>query len=176
MSVDTWVSVLLAIPLAIVANLLTPRLQKWLEARSVRNALERKDLLLRLKRAIMGRLEAELRLAQIFAQDIHALQLRLTVAVLKAILVGAVTASVTGVMLAYGALPDLVGSSYFAWLSRATALAGQLAALFGSLLVVQISRDAYRDYIRARDFENFRAATEAQIARLRLEIEAQNGA
>lgn len=33
MSVDLWISVALAIPLAIAANIVTPRVQHWLDAR-----------------------------------------------------------------------------------------------------------------------------------------------
>ena len=37
MGIDLWISIALAIPLAIVANLFTPKLQKWLDARLERS-------------------------------------------------------------------------------------------------------------------------------------------
>jgi len=170
-STDFWLSFALAIPLAIAANLLTPKLQLWLERRSSDKALKRKGQVLEERKKTAERLRSDFVRVSALHADRAELQLLLTVSVLKASMIGALTAAGAGVMFAYASVPRLLGSR-LETLAEITTIGGQLFSLFGSVLVFQICNRAFKDYTRVKEFQQFKEATEQELSSIEQELES----
>ncbi|WP_022947330.1 hypothetical protein [Methylohalobius crimeensis] len=102
MSIDLWISIALAIPLAIVANLFTPKLQKWLDSRLERSKkakIEKKEAARQLQ---LGELQKELLEVSKLHSDKADLNQLFLVSLIKVAMYGAI-----GTI--YGAIFPLMG-------------------------------------------------------------------
>ena len=161
MSVDLWVSIAVAIPLAIIANIATPKIQRWLDSRASLGK-ERKLENQKSKR------ENQLKLLKVEFSNITELvsnPAKLTnenfITLLKIALYGAFGTLYGGlfsVMDEFGHWEGVFGV--------AGRLGAQVTALFVSMLIFLIAIKALRVNNRVNKYEKYKMQTEKLIAEL----------
>ena len=90
MSIDLWVSIALAIPLAIVANLFTPKLQTWLDARLERSKKAKLEKKANSRKAQLESLKKELLEVTTYHNDKTELNQLFLVSLIKVAMYGAI--------------------------------------------------------------------------------------
>jgi hypothetical protein len=164
MKVDLWVTIILAIPLAIVANLLTPRFRLWLDKRSESTKKVRTERQIRSREERARRLKKQFEEVTSYHSDSAAFHSYLLMQLVRIALYGAIG----GI---YGGLFGMVGGftmwSWSGYLGSAAALASGMIALFTSLFIFQTSLITIRVNKRVAEYEAYK--TEAELALKALE-------
>jgi uncharacterized membrane protein YhiD involved in acid resistance len=161
LSIDLWISIAVAIPLAIVANLFTPKLQKWLDSRleqSKRAKLEKKQNA-RSEQLKMLRLELD-EVTNYHADKYELNQLFLT-SLIKVAMYGAL-ASVYGAIFPF--LGELSGWDGIGGVLGRTG--AQFTALAVSMLIFVTCARVMRLHKKVRDFESYEKSTNELIQEL----------
>ncbi|MDO8273593.1 MAG: hypothetical protein Q7U82_16990 [Gammaproteobacteria bacterium] len=161
MSIDLWISIALAIPLAIVANLATPKLQRWLDARlekSMRAKLEEKQ---KARTEQLKMLRVEMDEVTKYRSDGNALTQMYLISLIKVAMYGAI-----GTI--YGAIFPLFGQlSNWDGVGGLIGMAGaQVTALAVSMLIFATCARVMRIHKKVRDFESYSASTQGLIDEL----------
>lgn len=161
MSVDLWISVALAIPLAIAANIATPRVQRWLDARLSEGR----------KRKVAE--QSQKRQAQVVAlrkeydevAALHADPSKLTHHYLATLLWIAFYGAFGSI---YGALFAVFGEigGWEGLLGVAGRVGAQGTALLTAMLIFTKSVKAIRIARRCRDFDEYSARTQKLMREL----------
>ncbi|TVL30117.1 hypothetical protein [Shewanella algae] len=164
MSIDLWISIALAIPLAIVANLFTPKLQRWLDARLERSKkakIEKKQFSRKLQ---LERLRKEFSEVSKYKNDKSELNQFFLVSLIKVAMYGAI-----GTI--YGAIFPFMGE-----LTRWDGVGGvigrtgaQFTALAVSMLIFMTCIQTMRMHKKVRDFEEYEKNTKELIEQLEKE-------
>lgn len=164
MSVDLWVSVALAIPLAIVANLATPKLQKWLDERSSIGRERKSEKEQKKKLIQLAQLKAELK----GIEELISTPAILTNQNLNALLKIALY-SAFGTL--YGSMFTLLGEvGRWDGISGVLGRVGaQITALFVAMLVFYIAMKAIKTNNRVNNFEKYKEQTEKLIKNLEID-------
>lgn len=159
MKVDLWITILLAIPLAIVANLLTPRLKSWLDSKAekskrIKTQAELKD---RASRAQI--LRDKLEQVTKFHQDRGEHQSYILVQLLKIALYGALGGVYGGVLMMFQTFEIEI-------FYRISLIGGAAVGLVTSMLIFVTSMSAIRMGKNVRDYQSFKNEIENAIALL----------
>ncbi|KPN76178.1 hypothetical protein AEA42_15175 [Shewanella sp. Sh95] len=161
MSIDLWVSIALAIPLAIVANLFTPKLQRWLDARLERSKkakIEKKEAARRLQ---LDGLKKELSEVSKYHSDKTELNQLFLISLIKVAMYGAI-----GTI--YGAIFPFMGelTSWDGLGGIVGRTGAQITALAVSMLIFMTCAQTMRMHKKVRDFEEYEKNTKSLIAEL----------
>ena len=161
MSIDLWISVLLAIPLAIVANLLTPKIGRWFDSRLETTRHRKLEKTKRSRAAQLKHLTEELDSVRKFHTDRFRLSEHLLHVLLQIAGLGAL-ASV------YGGMFSFVGEigRWDGPLGIVGRTGGQVITLLTSLLIFQLALRAMKLRRRVRDFDKYEAETQRMIDEL----------
>lgn len=162
MSIDLWVSIALAIPLAIAANIFTPRVQKWLDTR-VSYVRERKAAeQLQKRQAQLASLEKELSEVEALTSD----KMNLTHHYLSALLKVAFLGSFASIYASIFTFVGEIGRWDGPWgiIGR---LGAQVTALFVATAIFLICYKAAKAASRAKNFAAYKEQTERFISELR---------
>ncbi len=162
MDINLWISVLLAIPLAIVANLFTPKVREWIDARAERRKEKKRKQTEEQKQAAIGRINKECDEIERFVGNRTIYREYLLEVVIRATLYGAISALYAGAVSVIAWSVDLGGIAQKLLFSVA-----QFATLFGSLLVFQVSWKGLKVINRVHDFEIFKEKCERQIQNIK---------
>lgn len=138
-----WVGILLAVPLAIISNLLTPKVQAWLAERGSTKLAKRHD-----------KLRADYSKVKQYKDDRTALNTFLITSVLEATFIGSAIGIVAGMIFGLNFLVGL-GGPFIAF--------GQFLAAAGAVAIVQVCLEAMRVSNRARGFAEYKARVESEL-------------
>ncbi|WP_027672559.1 hypothetical protein [Rheinheimera baltica] len=164
MSIDLWVSIALAIPLAIVANLFTPLLQKWLDSRLERSKkakIESKQIARKLQ---LEKLNKELIEVSKYHSDKNELNQLYLVSLIKIAMYGAIGAI-------YGSIFPFMGelSGWYGLGGLIGRTGAQVTAFAVSMLIFMTCSQTMRMHKKVRDFDEYEQSTKAIIAELEKE-------
>lgn len=162
MSIDLWISVALAIPLAIAANIFTPRVQKWLDTK-LSEGKERKAAEQSQKRkAQLALLEKELAEAEALQSDKSNLTHHYLDALLKVAFYGAFGSI-------YASLFSFIGEigRWDGLLGMVGRLGAQVTALFVAMIIFLTCFKAAKAARRAKVFPKYKQEMDRLIAELR---------
>lgn len=161
MSADLWISVALAIPLAIAANLVTPKAQRWLDERASKGK-ERKTAEGKKKRAEqLAILQKEMIEVEALSQDSAKQTNQNFVALLKVAALGAFASIYGGIFAVLGEVGRWDG-----FLGLIGRLGGQVIALMTGTLIFMTCSKALRMNRRVNEFEKYKKETDKLIAEL----------
>lgn len=167
MKIDFWISILVAIPLAIAANLLTPLARHWLDARAEKGRYRKREKTAKAREASRKRLEAEI--AEINNYHDNPIQLHslLLDSMLRCITYGAIgTAYLT---LGYATFNVFLSGSHSTEFIRTVRLvtlpALQLFVVIVNMVVFTIGMRAVRISRRVRNYDVWRQKMESEIGR-----------
>ena len=141
-----WLGLAAAIPLSILANLLTPRIQRALARRSEARAARR-----------AAQIQAELEEIERLTKEPGRLQTFLLESVLLITLLTSAVGVLAGV---FFTLSNLLG------ISGLFASMGQLVAVAGGVMVMKECIEVLRKSRRARDAEKFKTEVQAELREL----------
>lgn len=162
MTIDLWISVALAIPLAIIANIFTPRVQRWLDNRvsqvKQRKAAEQSQA----RKAQLVQLEKELAEAEALLSDKANLTHHYLDALLKVAFYGAFGSIYASIFTFVGELGRWDGP--FGLVGR---LGAQVVALFVAMIIFLTCSKAAKAAKRAKNFSPYKEQTEQLIQELR---------
>lgn len=150
-----WVGLAVSIPLSILANILTPRFQRALDARSQQRAVRRTNELRRELDRVRG-----------LAADTAAFHSYLLWIVLRTTLVGSLVAIIAGLAFMLPTLARATGGMMQSTMFDIGYAVGQGITLFGSLTIVNMCREGLRTYYRVKDLDSFSAQIEAEAREL----------
>jgi len=165
MRVDLWISILLAVPLAVLANLLTPRIRDWLDRRAQRTAAQRRRRTVEQARSEIARLHTELERLSTFTSDPHQYHCFLLEILIRATLYGAMAGLYAGLLFAtaswlgIGDFWNLAGN-----LQGYIYTAGQIVSLIGFTMVFRTCWQGLSVIRRVADFPMQKQIMEAVIA------------
>jgi len=163
LNIDLWISIALAIPLAIVANLFTPKLQRWLDARLERSKkakIEKKEAARQLQ---LYNLRKELLEVSKYHDNKNELNQLFLVSLIKVAMYGAI-GTIYGITFPFmGDLTSLNGVSGI--MARTGA---QITALTVSMFIFMTCTQAMRVHKKVRDFEEYEKNTKSIIAKLEI--------
>jgi hypothetical protein len=155
MGTGFWIGLLLSIPISILANLFTPRIQVWLDSRNKKRALARTK-----------NLQREYDQTRKYRENRGEFREYMLWVVIRATFVGALTGILTS--LAYMianfyqfSVIDSMGSFRF---SSLLFVAAQFLSLIGTLLVVNICSSALKVYYRVKNFEIYEESAKKNLA------------
>lgn len=145
MDASFWIGLVLAIPLSIAGNMMTPRAQQWLSQRSSTRRHKRHE-----------RLVSEFEQVRKFADDRARFNTYLLTVVLAATFVGSAVAIASGAVwaVAYVTGSDQVLFSF-----------GQVIGVLGAIFISKVCVDAMRVSARVSDFQAYKASVEAELGR-----------
>ncbi|EPI4958354.1 hypothetical protein [Vibrio parahaemolyticus] len=135
LSTEFWIGTGLAIPFSILASLITPKIQQWIDNRSQKSAIKRSQ-----------ELRNELERIKALKDSSEKLKLYLLETIIKTAFYTAVTSAL--------AMPLWAAGSVF-YFGGILNFVGQCIALIGALLVVQVCSRAIKDLSRIRNFSEF---------------------
>jgi H+/gluconate symporter-like permease len=162
MSLDLWISVAVAIPLAVLANLATPKFQKWLDAITSKGKERKIEGKQKKRQAQLTLLENELKETEALVSEPSKLTNQNFNALLKVSLYGAFGAL-------YGSLFSFIGE-FGGWdgiLGLAGRLGAQCTALFASMLIFITVSKALKTNRRVNEYQKYKVETEQLISELR---------
>jgi len=143
MDTGFWLGIIFAVPLAIVANLLTPRIQGWLASRGETKLAQRHS-----------KLRSEYERVRELKKDHLALNSFLITAVLEATFVSSCVGIVVGM---------IFGVKFLVGLGAVFVAAGQFFAASGAVVVAQICIEAIRISNRTRKFQEYKQRVEQEL-------------
>ena len=162
MTIDLWISVALAIPLAIASNIFTPPFQKWLDGR-ISEGRKRKVAEKSQKReAQLAFLEKELAETEALQADKSSLTHHYLDALLKVAFYGAFGSIYASIFTFVGEIGHWDG--LFGLVGR---LGAQITALFVAMFIFLTCVKAARTAQRARNFPRYKQDTVKLITELR---------
>ncbi len=141
-----WIGLALAIPLSVLANLLTPAAQRWFDRRNQA----------RLARHA-GDLREEYELIRSFVRDRSRLNSFLLAAVIRSTLIGSLVGIITGMVFAAASI---------AYLGGIPNAFGQVLAVIGAIMVVRISSDGLRAWAKVKTSQPTRPRWRVNLGRL----------
>jgi len=161
MSIDLWISVALAIPLSILANIVTPKFQRWLEARLARD----REFMQAHREKNRAKRLAALRKEYEEVTSLNETPSRLTHHYMDALIWIAFYGAFGAI---YGAIFNMFGE-FTGWQNFSGTIArlgSQIIALATAMLIFQKAAAAIRVARRCRNFDSYRQTVESQIAKL----------
>lgn len=165
MKIDFWISVFVAIPLAIVANLLTPPISRWFDKRLELNQVRKTEISKRRRKNQLVKLTKELERVRSFHQDrIKVIQYLLFI-LLQVAMLGAF-ASVYGGMFAFLGEAER-WNSFLGMIGRT---GGQLITLIVPLLIFEICQKAITLQRRVVNFDHYEKETLRMIESLKMKV------
>jgi len=162
MTIDLWISVALAIPLAIVANIFTPKVQKWLDARLSQGREKKAAEQSQKRKAQLTLLEKELAEAEALQSDKANITHHYLEALIKVAFYGAFGSIYASLFSFLGEIGRWDGP-----LGTVGRLGAQATALFVAMIIFLTCMKALRTARRVRDFPKYKQNTEKLIAELR---------
>ncbi len=164
MTIDLWISVALAIPLAIIANIYTPRVQRWLDNRVSKNRQRKAAERSQERKAQLAQLEKELAEAEALQSDKANLTHHYLDALLKVAFYGAFGSI-------YASIFTFIGEwgSWDGPLGLVGRLGAQVTALFVAMIIFLTCFKAAKAIKRAKNFSDYKEQTEQLIQEIRRE-------
>lgn len=161
MSVDLWVSIAVAIPLAIIANIATPKVQRWLDSRTETSKKRKTEI-------AQKRREAEVRFLQKELEEISKLHQDKTALIQEHLYALIKIGLYSGLGSIYGGMFSFVGEighwdGIFGMSGR---LGTQVVALMVGMLIYITCAKAMRLHRKVKDFERYKADTDRTISEL----------
>ncbi|EOW9239638.1 hypothetical protein ACOA56_003529, partial [Vibrio cholerae] len=135
LSTEFWIGTGLAIPFSILASLMTPKIQQWIDNRAQKSAIKRSQ-----------ELKNELERIKKLKDNSDCLKIYLLETIIRTAFYTAVTSALAMPLWATGSVIYSGGLLNFV---------GQCIALIGALLVVQACLKAIKDLSRIRNFSEF---------------------
>tara|TARA_R110000787_G_scaffold11122_1_gene37271 strand:+ start:154 stop:654 length:501 start_codon:yes stop_codon:yes gene_type:complete len=160
-SIDLWISIALAIPLAIVANLFTPKLQKWLDARLERSKNEKIEKKEAARKLQLEGLKKDLLEVTKYHDNKAELNQLFLVSLIKVAMYGAI-----GTI--YGAIFPFMGelTSWDGVGGVVGRTGAQITALAVSMLIFMTCAQTMRMHKKVRDYEEYEKTTKLLIDEL----------
>lgn len=158
---DLWISIALAIPLAIVANLFTPRFQGWLDSRLERSKKEKLEKRQKARQEQLKGLRKELTEVTLHHSDKQEMNQLFLTSLIKVAMYGALGSI-------YGAMFPFIGE-FLGWggLGGTLVRAGaQMTALVVAMLIFITCARAMRIHKKVRDFDSYQKNTKQLISAL----------
>ncbi len=153
-----WIGLLFSIPLSIFANLVTPRVQRWWDSKSEQRASARtKDL------------RAEYQQVKLFRSSRDEFHEFLLWVIIRTTFVGAVLGIVAGIAFLIPEVFDSVWIGYDTTMGlrvfRSTFyVISQTISIIGTLLIVNICKNALSIYSKVRAFDEYEASVREYIS------------
>jgi hypothetical protein len=149
-----WIGLLLSIPLSILANVFTPGIQRWLDARSRGRALARTK-----------NLEIEYEQVKRYREKREEFHEYLLWTVIRTTFVGALAGIVAGLTVV---IPTIFTPEWFfparlfvAGIARSILYAtGQVVSVAGALLIINICRTALGTYYKVSHYDEYEASVQ----------------
>ena len=164
MNIDLWISIALAIPLAIIANLFTPRLQKWLDARLEHSKKAKVEKKSEARKAQLNGLKLELDEVSRYKADKSELNQLFLISLIKVAMYGAIGAIYGAIFPFFGELASWDGVGGIVGRTGA-----QVTALAVSMLIFMTCAKTMRTHKKVRDFEEYEKNTKELISQLEKE-------
>jgi hypothetical protein len=133
--VNLWLSLLLAIPLSILANIVTPFVQRWLDKFNEKRVLERTK-----------GLQKEYEQVKHFAEDRSEFKEYLLWVVIRTTLVGSLVGIFSQALNAVGNILYVGGILY---------AISQVIGIIGSIMVINLCSDALKIYSKVQRFDEY---------------------
>jgi hypothetical protein len=142
-----WVGLLLSIPLSILANVATPRVQRWLDARNRTRALQR-----------TAGMASELAQVTRYVKDRGEFREYLLWTIIRTTFVGALCGIISGLIFVIPRiLPFDRMSEGLSFAQNAAYSGGQAVGIVGALLIINICRAALKTYYNVTNYSEYEA-------------------
>ena len=148
-----WVGLLLSIPMAIAANLVTPKIQRWLETSSKRRAIEKTN-----------DLQAEYQRISDYVNNPHEFTSYLLFVIIRTTLIGSVVGII--VSLAYAAAQLSSTFYYRSNLGGLIYASAQIISIIGALMIVNTCRVAASTWYKVKNFDRYQQTVRESEAAL----------
>jgi hypothetical protein len=158
--VEIWISVLLAIPVGIAVNLVTPAIQKSWERRSDSYRKVKLETRANKKREQMTALRAQLRQICTYHREPARLNTYILVQLIKLAFISSFATIYVGVL----SVLQFIGLGSF--LNQLLGLLAQVVILFSAFFIFGLCKRVMENYRRVRNFSRYRAETIALIQAL----------
>jgi len=165
MTLDLWISIALAIPLAIVANIVSPPVKRWLDKKFETSKIAKTQKRMEKKSIQLKRLQSELEVIRNFHENDSKITHFFLVALLKVAMYGAI-GSIYGFLFPFlGALFLRHGIGSFI-ITTGT----QVTVMISSMLVFMTCAETMKTYKKIRDFTAYESESRELIEKLEGEL------
>ena len=157
METGFWLGLLFSIPISILANLFTPTVQAWLDARNRKRSLERTK-----------NLQQEYYQVKQFREDRSEFREYLIWIVIRTTFVGSLVGILASFVFAVPSFFDILDLDYEQTRVVRNLLyaAGQFVSLVGGLLIVNLCSSALKVYYRVKNFEAYEESINQHVPAL----------
>ncbi len=151
MDINLWISVFLAIPLAIVANVFTPKVQVWLEGRGKKRSKKR-----------VAQLQSELDQLGHY----HDYPEKFNQYLLGVVIRATFTGSLVGIIAAITYILSRLGRTFvnIEFVYFLVQFSGQFVSMVGAMIIINICSGAIRTMNRMRNYSTVSQQLKAQIS------------
>ena len=165
MSIDLWISVLLAIPLAIIANLATPHLRIWIDQKAEHGRRRKREKTVKQKRKTIKELKETVAVIEELVTDRSKYREFLLETLVRVALYGAIGGIIGGIANTVFIFSNQLANNITQrFLVMALASFSQLAALLVAILIFRACSDGLSTIRRVKNFNDFRSRYSGQIA------------
>lgn len=161
MSVDLSITILLAIPLAIIANLVTPKVRDIIDSRAEKSQIKKKEATEKSRASSLARITKELEAIREYKNDSQKYYSYLLEVMIRATLYGAMTGLYAGML---SALAYFMRNSDFSRDMIVTM--AQLIGMLGSMLIFMVSWQGLKVIRRVQSFDAFETEANEKICAL----------
>jgi hypothetical protein len=155
MDAGLWIGLLLSIPISILVNLFTPKIQAWLDSRN------RKRSLIRTKY-----LQQEYEQVRYYRENRGEFREYLIWIVIRTTFVGSLVGIFAAFVFVIPNFFEILNLEYEQTriIRHVLYIAGQLISLIGALLIVNICSNALKVYFRVRDFDIYEESVKKNLS------------
>lgn len=162
MTIDLWVSVALAIPLAVLANIFTPRVQNWLDSFATQGKKRKAAQQIQQRQKQLIRLEKELEQTEVLQADKASLTHHYLNALIRVAFYGAFGAIYQALFIFIGEL-----GSWDGLLGRMARVGAQMVSLFIAMAIFLTCSKVSKSASRVRNYAQYKDETIKLIEELR---------
>lgn len=150
MSIDLWVSVGLAIPLAVIANIFTPKIQSWLEGRGKKRSKQRTQ-----------ELQKELDELTEYQESPEKFHQYLLGVVIRATYIGSLVGIFAGIT--YILTRFAREFIYFDFANIVFSLTGQVVSMIGAVMIINVCGEAIRRINSLKNYSSVSSDLESKL-------------
>jgi hypothetical protein len=144
MDINLWISIAVAIPLAIIANLATPKIQAWFDKREKKKSLKRTK-----------QIKTEYLEIKPFYEDRALFREYMLWIVIKATFIGSMVSILAAIFVMF---PIIMEQFIFDMIRNVFISIAQFISLTGALMIVNICGKALRIYTKIQNYEEYKNA------------------
>jgi len=151
LDINLWISVLLAIPLAIIANIYTPRVQYWLESRGQKRSKKR-----------IQQLEVELEELKDFYENPEKFHQYLLGVVIRATYIGSIVGIFAGITYVLSRFArEFIHINFVNFIFS---ISGQLVSMIGAMMIINVCSSAIRIITNMKNYPSVSVQLLSQIS------------